>query len=112
MKVCGPCRASAPASASGFQPIQASAAPTAKVPADKAEKAPLQVLYERGPIASIPDEQIGPSRKARFVELDELQPGWTIEVKARPGGGLADPTFFSPSGAVLSSCSSCGKVGP
>ena len=64
----------------------------------------MPVLYEKGPIASIPDEQIGPSRKTRFVELDELQPGWTIEVKARPGGGLADVTFYSPSGTVLLYC--------
>ena len=66
---------------------------------DKAEKASLLTTYPRGPIASIPDEEIGASSKARVKELDDLQPGWTIEVKARPGGGLADPTFYSPSGA-------------
>ncbi|KAK9848851.1 hypothetical protein WJX84_009675 [Apatococcus fuscideae] len=96
-------RPSAAANANGFQPIQASAAPQSTPAADKAEKASLPVVYERGPVASIPEEHVGASRKARFSELDQLQPGWTIEVKGRPGGGVADPTFYSPSGQQVSS---------
>ncbi|KAK9841166.1 hypothetical protein WJX74_001321 [Apatococcus lobatus] len=99
---CGDTRPSALAAACGFQPIQASATPQPSSAADKAGKAVLSVVYPRGDIASIPEDQIGTSRKARFSELDQLQPGWTVELKGRSDGGLADPTFYSPSGQQVS----------
>ena len=40
----------------------------------------VQVLMERGPIASLP-EDLG-ARRERFVELDQLQPGWEVRYTA------------------------------
>lgn len=56
----------------------------------------LPPAYPRGPIAQLP-ESLG-SRRARFLEIDDLEPGWTVEVGSRPDGEVADAVFFSPDG--------------
>ena len=55
-------------------------------------------IYE-GPIANIPDEHA--SRRERFAELDELQPGWVVKLSSKPDGGTVDATFTSPGGALM-----------
>jgi hypothetical protein len=54
-----------------------------------------RVLYHQGPIADLPEEFA--SRKERFAELDQLQPGWMVELQQR--GDTVDAVFFSPEGA-------------
>ena len=63
-------------------------------------------VYLRGPVAGIPDEHA--SRRERFAELDELQPGWQVELRSRGAGGTVDAVFFSPEGEC--SCMSCCKT--
>lgn len=53
-----------------------------------------EVLYAQGPIAGIPEEFA--SRKERFMELDQLQPGWEVELKSK--GETVDAVFFAPNG--------------
>lgn len=55
-----------------------------------------QVVYARGPIADLPDEHA--SRRERFAELDEFQPGWQVELSSRGAGSAVDVFFYSPSG--------------
>lgn len=57
------------------------------------------VVYPRGPIAQLPEEHA--SRRDRFEELDELQPGWTVELRERGGGGVVDALLFSPTGVPV-----------
>lgn len=54
------------------------------------------VLYSRGPLAGLPEEHA--SRRERFAELDTLQPGWTVELRARGEGSTVEAVFFSPTG--------------
>lgn len=58
----------------------------------------MQVVYERGDIASIPDQW--ENRRSMFEELDALQPGWTVELRARGSAatGAVDAVFFDPAG--------------
>lgn len=56
-----------------------------------------ELLYS-GSIAGMPDEHA--SRRERFAEIDELQPGWTVEL--RPRGSTVDASFISPAGVWLS----------
>ena len=53
----------------------------------------------KGPIANIPDEHA--SRRERFAELDELQPGWVVKLSSKADGGTVDATFTSPGGALM-----------
>jgi hypothetical protein len=40
------------------------------------------------------------ARRARFADLDGLQPGWRVELRGRGGGDDAvDALFFSPASA-------------
>ncbi|BDA40780.1 Ribosome maturation protein SBDS [Coccomyxa sp. Obi] len=55
-----------------------------------------QVVYARGSIADLPDEHA--SRRERFAELDNLQPGWQVELCSRGAGSAIDAIFYSPSG--------------
>ena len=61
-----------------------------------AEASSSQVVYARGPIADLPEEHA--SRRERFAELDELQPGWQVELCSRGAGSAIDAIFYSPSG--------------
>lgn len=54
------------------------------------------VVYPKGPISELPDEHA--TRKERFAELDQLQPGWTVELQKRGEGAPLDAIFFSPAG--------------
>ncbi len=56
------------------------------------------VVYPRGPVAQLPDEHA--SRRERFAELDELQPGWQVELRSRGEGGAIDAVFYSPTGEL------------
>lgn len=58
-----------------------------------------QVMYARGPIADLPDEHA--SRRERFAELDDLQPGWQVELCSRGAGSAFDAIFYSPSGELI-----------
>lgn len=55
-----------------------------------------EVIYARGSIAGLPEAHA--SRKERFSELDDLQPGWEVELRGRKGGTTVDAFFFSPAG--------------
>lgn len=54
------------------------------------------VLYARGPIAELPEEHA--SRKERFAELDDLQPGWTVELTSRAAGAAVEAVLYAPDG--------------
>ena len=62
----------------------------------RSEQAAGEVIYSKGPISGIPEAHA--SRKDRFAELDDLQPGWQVELRGRKGGTTVDATFFSPEG--------------
>jgi hypothetical protein len=49
-------------------------------------------LYPRGCIADLPEEFA--TRKERFAELDQLQPGWTVELRQK--GETVEAVFYSP----------------
>ncbi|EEH56327.1 uncharacterized protein MICPUCDRAFT_58801 [Micromonas pusilla CCMP1545] len=51
-------------------------------------------LYAKGAIAGLPDEH--ESRRARFAPLDDIQPGWRVELRQKPGSSIVDAVFFSP----------------
>ena len=59
-----------------------------------------RVVY-KGPLSGLGEEHS--SRRERFAELDNLQPGWTVELRGREEGGVLDAVFYSPEGT---------KVGP
>ncbi len=61
-------------------------------------------IYE-GPVAGIPDEHA--SRRERFAELDELQPGWIVKLSSKADGGTVDATFTSPGGALTPTSHAC-----
>ena len=54
-------------------------------------------------MAGIPDEHA--SRRERFAELDELQPGWVVKLSTKADGGTVDATFTSPGGAPMPTAS-------
>lgn len=59
------------------------------------------VLYARGPISGLPEEHN--SRRERFQELDELQAGWTVELRMRDGADTVDAYFYDPEGNFVKS---------
>lgn len=54
------------------------------------------VVHARGSIAGLPDEHA--SRRERFAELDELQPGWEVELRRK--GDTVEAVFFAPGSDV------------
>lgn len=46
------------------------------------------VVVPRGPVADLPEEHA--ARRERFAELDRLQQGWTVELRAKPGANAGD----------------------
>ena len=71
------------------------------VPVKGQEEHAWEVVCPRGPVASLPEEHA--SRRERFQELDELQPGWTVELRARNGASTVDACFFDPEGQFYKS---------
>mmetsp|Transcript_5122 Transcript_5122/g.14304 ORF Transcript_5122/g.14304 Transcript_5122/m.14304 type:complete len:191 (-) Transcript_5122:404-976(-) len=65
------------------------------------EESIWEVVCARGPVASLPDEHS--SRRERFQELDDLQPGWTVELRARAGASTVDACFFDAEGKFYKS---------
>jgi hypothetical protein len=61
-----------------------------------AETQGVSIIYPRGPITGLPDAHA--SRRERFAELDDLQPGWQVELRSRDVGGAVDAAFYSPAG--------------
>lgn len=59
------------------------------------------VIHPRCSVGSLP-ESLG-SRRERFLELDDLQPGWEVEVRVKAGSDLGDAVFFSPEGVFCRS---------
>ena len=59
----------------------------------------ISVVYPKGSIAGLPDEHA--SRRERFAELDELQPGWQVELRSRGAGGAVDAAFYTPTGDAV-----------
>lgn len=43
------------------------------------------------------------SRRERFIELDALQPGWEVELRAREGSSVVDALFYAPDGTAFKS---------
>eukprot|EP00884_Botryococcus_braunii_P019195 jgi/Botrbrau1/595/Bobra.0010s0059.1 len=56
--------------------------------------APKKVMYPRGPIAGMPEEFAG--RRERFLELDSLEKGWSVELRGRDQAAVLEAVFFSP----------------
>jgi ribosome maturation protein SDO1 len=56
----------------------------------------FSIVYPRGPVSGLPEEHA--SRRERFAELDQLQPGWTVELRAREAGGPVEAVFYAPDG--------------
>ncbi|KAG1671280.1 hypothetical protein FOA52_010851 [Chlamydomonas sp. UWO 241] len=52
------------------------------------------VVYACGPVSGLPEEHA--SRKERFAELDTLQAGWQVELRAK--GETVEAVFYSPAG--------------
>ena len=52
-------------------------------------------------VADLPEEHA--SRKERFAEIDDLQPGWRVELREKPGSDLVDAVFYSPDGTFFKS---------
>lgn len=58
-----------------------------------------KILFEKGPIAALPDEYA--SRRERFSEIDDLQPGWTVQLKTKGSNSVIDAIFFDPCGDMV-----------
>lgn len=56
-----------------------------------------RVLYPKGSIGGLPEEFA--TRKERFAELDQLQPGWHVELRSR--GDTVDAVFYAPDGGLV-----------
>jgi ribosome maturation protein SDO1 len=90
-------RPAAAASSSGFVAAGVTAAPVQRQAGRPgAAAAGSTVVYPRGPVGGLPEEHA--SRRERFAELDELQPGWSVELRSRGEGATIDAVFFSPAG--------------
>ena len=57
------------------------------------------IVYSRGRISDLPEDYA--SRKERFQELDNLQTGWTVELRRRHDNAPIDAIFYSPSGSKI-----------
>lgn len=64
--------------------------------AEHAAPVPRKILYPRGPVGGIPEEYAG--RRERFLELDALESGWTVELRGKDNSSIMDAVFFSPHG--------------
>ena len=64
-------------------------------------RACLQVVQSRCKIAEIPDQW--ENRREMFKQIDELQAGWTVELRSRGAGGTVDALFYDPRGAEVAS---------
>ncbi len=85
---------------SGFVAAAApAAAPAPRAAARGGAAGGATVVWPRGPLAQLPEEHA--SRRERFAELDDLQPGWTVELRSRGEGGTIDAVFFSPAGECV-----------
>jgi hypothetical protein len=83
--------------AASQQPQHPRAHRGAAAAADAAAGSTGRVVYPKGPIAQLPEEFA--SRKERFAELDQLQPGWNVELRSR--GETVDAVFFAPDGTLV-----------
>lgn len=59
----------------------------------------VTILYPQGVISNIPEQYA--SRRDRFMEIDNLEPGWTVQLQTRGPDAPVDAIFFSPSGEVM-----------
>jgi hypothetical protein len=66
------------------------------------------VVYPRGSISGLPEEHA--SRRDRFCELDQLQPGWTVELRQRQGASVVEAAFWGPDGASFKSYADARRV--
>lgn len=57
------------------------------------------MAYAKGPIRGIPDKW--ENRREMFCEIDRLQGGWTVELRARGDGDTVDAVFYDPAGAKV-----------
>lgn len=69
----------------------------------------MQVLYTKGPVSGIPDTW--ENRRDMFVEIDKLQEGWTVELRARGGTatGPIDAVFYDPKGTRVGAFSAARR---
>lgn len=73
--------------------------PNVAVPVQQRTPVEEKVVYEKGPIATIPDEYA--SRRDRFSEIDDLQPGWTVQLQTKGTSSVVDAVFYAPSGDLV-----------
>lgn len=83
-----PLAAASPARAAVGRPRQQQGSTAA------AASASSNVVYAKGSIEGLPEEFA--SRKERFAELDQLEPGWQVELITR--GDTVDAVFYDPAG--------------
>ena len=93
-----PPAATGAASSSGFVAAPAATpAPRAAAAGGRAAGGSWIVVYSRGPVAGLPEEH--ESRRERFAELEQLQTGWTVELRTRgEAASTVDAVFYSPAG--------------
>jgi len=67
-----------------------------------------EVVYPRGPISDVPDEYA--ARRERFLELDSLQVGWTVELRRRGSGGSIEACFYDSEGTFYKTFADARRV--
>ena len=82
--------------ASRASSLVAGAAPRSERGVELEAGAGVEVLYARGKIADLPESYA--SRRERFAPLDDIQDGWTVELRRRAGSSVVDAVFFDPDG--------------
>lgn len=61
-----------------------------------------KVIYPRGPIAGVPEDMERISRRKKmFLELDELQQGWSVELVMKGEEELVEAVFYAPDGTAV-----------
>jgi ribosome maturation protein SDO1 len=84
------------------QAAPAAAPAMAPRPVVRREKVEETVLYPRGPISDMPEEYA--ARKERFLEIEGLQEGWTVQLQTKGGSAeVLDAVFFGPGGEKIGS---------
>lgn len=109
-----PAAAAIPVSSSGFVAAAAATVPAARGPRGgagavaRAGAGSWTVVYAQGSVGGLPEEHA--SRRERFAELDQLQPGWKVELRSREEGGTIDAVFFSPAGECVGAYANARRV--
>lgn len=89
-------------------PVSEPEQPRIRAPPIQRTATEATILYSRGPVTQLPDEFS--SRRDRFSEIDDLQPGWTVQLQTKGGGSVVDALFFAPNGDKVGSYAMARKM--